>query len=253
MPSEWFVVRDGKELGPFTPSQLKEQAAQGSLGPDDLVRRGDVPTAAKAGSVKGLFPGAAHQGIPVAKPIAQPVSPQTASARVFREVSGRAAPVVKTWKGLSVTAKIGAAAGGGVLALTFLCCGGFTLLAMVSGSGESKRGVSASVPAFRVQSHILYDEYRQNEVAADERYREKVLEVEGMIESIEKNFTDSIYVTLFVVRFEIGKVQCFFADRHTAEVARLSKGQYVTIRGRCKGKTLNVLLRNCELVPTKGQ
>ena len=136
----------------------------------------------------------------------------------------------------------------------FLRCGGFTLLAMVSGGGESKRGVGWSTPAITVQSHILYDEYRQNEIAADEQYREKVLEVEGVIESIEENFTGSIYVTLLVGgRFELGKVQCFFADRHMTQVAQLTKCQYVTIRGRCKGRALNVLLRNCELVPTKGQ
>ncbi len=53
--AHWFMVRDGKELGPFTAQQLKEMAASGKLRTDDLVRREDMKGPTKAGTVKGLF------------------------------------------------------------------------------------------------------------------------------------------------------------------------------------------------------
>ncbi len=52
----WFVVRDGREEGPYSGTALKEMAASGKLRPDDQVRRGDVETVRRAKDIKGLFP-----------------------------------------------------------------------------------------------------------------------------------------------------------------------------------------------------
>lgn len=67
MPSDWFVVRSGKEHGPVTAAKLKQMAATGELRPGDAVRREDMKAPVKASAVKGLFP----NGQPV---LAQPVS-----------------------------------------------------------------------------------------------------------------------------------------------------------------------------------
>jgi GYF domain 2 len=53
--AQWFMIRDGKELGPFTAQQLKDMATSGKLRTDDLVRREDMQRVTKAGTVKGLF------------------------------------------------------------------------------------------------------------------------------------------------------------------------------------------------------
>lgn len=55
MTQDWFTVRDGKETGPFTAQQLKQMAVKQKLGPDDLVRRGDMQAPKKASTIKGLF------------------------------------------------------------------------------------------------------------------------------------------------------------------------------------------------------
>jgi hypothetical protein len=64
MPHDWFVVRKGKEVGPVTAQRLKEMVADGELTPDDLVRRGDMKSPTKAGSIKGLFPKETEQHDP---------------------------------------------------------------------------------------------------------------------------------------------------------------------------------------------
>lgn len=66
MAENWFVVRAGKELGPFTARQLREMAATRKLAPDDLVRRADMKEPRKASSIKGLLP---EPVPPVAKPV----------------------------------------------------------------------------------------------------------------------------------------------------------------------------------------
>ena len=53
---QWFVVRGGKEEGPYTSQQLKQMASSGRLQPNDQVRRADVETVRQANAIKGLFP-----------------------------------------------------------------------------------------------------------------------------------------------------------------------------------------------------
>ncbi len=53
--AQWFIVRDGKETGPFSSGQLKDLAIKGLVVATDLVRRDDMKTASTAGKVKGLF------------------------------------------------------------------------------------------------------------------------------------------------------------------------------------------------------
>lgn len=56
MSQEWFVIRAGKEAGPFSAQQIKEQVMDGKLVRGDLIRRGDMKSSTKASNIKGLFP-----------------------------------------------------------------------------------------------------------------------------------------------------------------------------------------------------
>ena len=42
MSDAWFVVRDGKEIGPFKLAVLRDRAAKGFLGRDALIRDGNL-------------------------------------------------------------------------------------------------------------------------------------------------------------------------------------------------------------------
>lgn len=75
---QWFVVRAGKEEGPFSGQRLKEMAADGRLRPDDLVRRGDVESARPARAIKGLFP--PEGTAPVAAPTEAATVPRSRSS-----------------------------------------------------------------------------------------------------------------------------------------------------------------------------
>jgi hypothetical protein len=99
-----------------------------------------------------------------------------------------------------------------------------------------------------VTATTLYHDYEGNEVAADEKYKGKTLAVSGTVDSIGKDISDTMYVTLSSGKqYSITSVQCIFGDEHKSALARLSKGQKVTVKGRCDGKFGNVLLRDCSL------
>ena len=122
----------------------------------------------------------------------------------------------------------------------------FVLLA--SGSTEAQEAIeediSDSAPTVTVTASTLFSDYDSNEVAADDKYKGKILNVSGTIDDIGKDITDTMYVTLKTAN-PILNVQCFFADDHKSQVANASKGQQVTIKGKCDGKFGNVLIRGC--------
>lgn len=87
--------------------------------------------------------------------------------------------------------------------------------------------------------------YEENEVASDQDFKGEKFYVEGYIEDIGKDILDNIYVTLKSNEL-FRSVQCYLDDG--GKVAKLHKGQKITVFGRCDGLMMNVLMNNCELV-----
>lgn len=99
----------------------------------------------------------------------------------------------------------------------------------------------------KVSAKELFKAYENNEIAADGRYKGKLLEVSGKIDNIGKDLLDTPYITLEVGEFQIMGVQAFFDDDSLSKLASLSKGQGVTLQCRCDGKFGNVMLKECAL------
>lgn len=96
-----------------------------------------------------------------------------------------------------------------------------------------------------VSAADLYYMYQQNEVSADDNFKDKYFYVEGIVEEIKKDILDDIYVTLKTGEV-IGSVQCFLDDAKIA--SQLKKGQRITVYGKCSGLMMNVLMKNCKVV-----
>jgi hypothetical protein len=54
MPNDAFLLHDGNEYGPFSPSQLRQLADAGKIGPDDLIKKGRNGQPVPARTVAGL-------------------------------------------------------------------------------------------------------------------------------------------------------------------------------------------------------
>lgn len=86
--------------------------------------------------------------------------------------------------------------------------------------------------------------YEENEVKADETLKGSEFWVKGRVKTIAKDIMNQPYVTLGTDM--ISSVQCVFED--PSAVANLKKGDLVTIKGECNGKTLmNVLMKDCSI------
>lgn len=96
----------------------------------------------------------------------------------------------------------------------------------------------------------LLGEYKDNELRADGKFKGKTVQVTGVVDAVKTDVMGHIYVSVGTGKIlEVPVLQCFFAASEAGGVSALSRGEKVTARGRVAGLTMNVLARDCEIVP----
>jgi len=88
-----------------------------------------------------------------------------------------------------------------------------------------------------VTARQLCDDYDDNEIAADHKYKGQILEVSGTIDEIMRlPLTDEPFLTL-----DCGlliDVWCYFDKADESLMLEVVEGDYVSVRGECTGKSL---------------
>src|SRR5215212_5004390 len=136
-----------------------------------------------------------------------------------------------------------------LVSLLSLCI--FMALAFGSSNKNQSPQSGGSTPAqdatpIEVSASTLLSDYENNEVAADGKYKGKMLVVSGTINNIAKDILDKMYVTLKTSN-PILSVQCYFDESNQTALSQLQKGKQVKIKERCDGKFGNVTLKDCVL------
>lgn len=99
---------------------------------------------------------------------------------------------------------------------------------------------------FEISPNELYTNYRDNEVAADEKFRSKKIALTGQISDIGKDITDKPYISFKVGNFE--NVTCYFDSKNSKLISELNKGDEITIVGKCGGLILtNIVIKDSQI------
>jgi len=104
--------------------------------------------------------------------------------------------------------------------------------------------------AIVVSAEDLHEGYEGNRIAADARFKDKIVSVTGIVVSVDEDWTGNAYVQLGyhveIMEYlrEYG-VQCFFADSNRQMLATLGAGDQVTLKGVVKDYVFEVEVRGC--------
>lgn len=112
---------------------------------------------------------------------------------------------------------------------------------------ENEKIVTTESVAAQITAIKLCQEYDANEVAADENYKGRVIEVTGSINDIKKDVLDKMYVSLEGCSF-LEDVQCYFSENQTSALTKLKKEQKITVRGKCEGLFGTIRMKGCIIV-----
>ena len=99
-----------------------------------------------------------------------------------------------------------------------------------SNSEQTAQTVQEEAP-IQVKASELLNAYKNNEIAANQQFKDKSLLVTAIVESIEADLMDEPYLVLKAGdQFEFNKPQAHLAKEDEAKAATLSKGQQITLR-----------------------
>ena len=100
-------------------------------------------------------------------------------------------------------------------------------------------------PDFIITAEALQKEFESDENASTLKFVNKIVEVTGVISSVEKGENNSLNIAL-ATGSNMSSVICTFPGN--TDTSGLVPGQTLTLRGECSGFLLDVLLNNCVLI-----
>lgn len=133
---------------------------------------------------------------------------------------------------------------------------GVVIVGSVSSCSSTPSSSTSSSPApsystkdaTTVTAPALFAAYKKHKVESDKLYKGKLLEVTGTIAEVG---TDPIFQAPEVMlsngaTTQASGVDCIFATKYAAQVAKLQKGATLAVLGTCDGYAVNVLLLHCQ-------
>ena len=121
-----------------------------------------------------------------------------------------------------------------------------------AGSASNSSVKAAPEPVYTVTALEMAAEYKENEVAADAKYEDKLVEISGTVDTIGKDVLDTPYIAFATAnQYEIiNRIQCMFEKKSDVEaLSGVSKGEKITLRGTVSGALGNIIVKDCEIVP----
>lgn len=118
-----------------------------------------------------------------------------------------------------------------------------------SSSSSSSDEASPAAPAVTVDAEKLWADYDANEVAADNTYKGKTLQVTGTIASIDKNFMNDMIIHL-KAHDAFSTTMAELKSSEAGKAASLAKGARITVVCRGTGRTIgSPTLDRCVIAP----
>jgi tRNA_anti-like len=98
-------------------------------------------------------------------------------------------------------------------------------------------------PVATLTSDELIAEYQKNEVGADQKYKDKLIEVTGKVAEVKKDLFGRYFVGLGTAHEgEMFDVMCYLDPSAEADAGKLQKGETTTIKGLCQGRAGGIVL-----------
>jgi tRNA_anti-like len=103
-------------------------------------------------------------------------------------------------------------------------------------------------PDITITATDLQKEFENNEKTASDKYINKILEVSGTITAVTPADSANTNISLKTAN-EMSAVNCAF--QKYIDPTKFKAGDLITLRGVCSGFLMDVLLKNCSVIPEK--
>ena len=128
----------------------------------------------------------------------------------------------------------------------------FALLSMVAIGAfwqfnKPSRNLTEEKADLSISTTELYRQFSENEVQANQQYLDKIVQVRGVLQTINRGEGGSLNLILDGGS-EMGGVICEIPNDNVPEGLNLQTGKELTIKGQCTGFLMDVVLVKCVIV-----
>jgi len=106
------------------------------------------------------------------------------------------------------------------------------------------RDIASEDAAFSLTADALFDAFEEDEAAANALYLDKVVEVTGDVAEVTDNSAGQAVIIITAANAMLGGVS---ATMQETGIVNISEGETVTVKCRCTGFLMDVILINCSL------
>lgn len=100
-------------------------------------------------------------------------------------------------------------------------------------------------PEYQLKAEELVNQFSANEELANQKFLDKIILVTGKVTEITM---DEKSTTVFLDSGDpISGVTCSFYAEEASKLQEAKVGQIITVKGKCTGKLMDVVLNNCSL------
>jgi hypothetical protein len=105
-------------------------------------------------------------------------------------------------------------------------------------------------PEATVTADEMIEEYKKNVIAADQKYKGKLVQVSGRVAEVKKAPVLGYYVALISAQSESFDIMCYLDDSAVNDAGKLQSGDSVKLMGNCSGQAAGLMLtfRGCVIV-----
>lgn len=107
----------------------------------------------------------------------------------------------------------------------------------VAGIKGNTTNAITTEPITPFEARTIIDDYKDNEVRADTKYKDKIVYVTGIVANVGKDIFDKVYITIGTGEdFEVNQIQVYLSDKNEiAKAANVNTGTQITVSGKCNG------------------
>jgi hypothetical protein len=106
-----------------------------------------------------------------------------------------------------------------------------------------------TIPPVQVSATTLTADYVNNQFAADEEYKGKILDVSGTVSDIDRDIFGNPFIEFYTGQ-GMENALFTFSNNNAASLAKISVGEPLTIQATCKGKSGTAVdMEDCSIIP----
>ncbi|OEK07847.1 hypothetical protein A8C32_15305 [Flavivirga aquatica] len=109
--------------------------------------------------------------------------------------------------------------------------------------------IEKSTANISIKSSDLLNDFTVDETKANEKYLDKIIQVEGIISEISLDKEGRRIIALEGEDL-LGNVTCYLSNEKNKTNERLKRGQSIIIKGICTGYLMDVVLVRCIIINT---